>query len=143
MYGHDRVCDRRFALRTKSPGKAVGLSVVGAAAEADNGEEDPRWDAFVTAMVRLCPVQEGRSRFADKPALFVDGREIAHLEAPGVVDLRVTHSGWSRARADFSDDPAVVRDRSRRDWLELVLQSAADVDRLTSLLAIAVASNRH
>jgi len=33
---------------------------------------------------------ERRSRYADKPALFIGNREIAHSEAPGVIDLRIT-----------------------------------------------------
>lgn len=73
--------------------------------------------------------------------MILDGREIAHLEAPGVIDLRITHAGWSQARESFSDDSAVRREPSRRDWLELVLPSAADINRLTELLAVAIASN--
>jgi hypothetical protein len=77
----------------------------------------------------------------DKPALFTGNREIAHLEAPGVIDLRITRAGWSRARTDFGADPAVRRDPARRDWIELALRSPADLDRLGPLLAIAVAAN--
>jgi hypothetical protein len=104
---------------------------------------DACWEAFVAAMLPLGPVQERRSRYAAKPALFVDGREIAHLEAPGVIDLRITGSGWSQVRERFRTDPAVRRDPSRRDWLELVLGSAADIDRLTELLTVAVTANLH
>jgi Family of unknown function (DUF5519) len=94
-------------------------------------------------MLPLGPVQESRSRYADKPALVLDGREIAHLEAPGVVDLRITSAGWSQARDRYAGDPDVRRDPSRRDWLELVLRSAADVPRLSDLLTIAVDANLH
>jgi hypothetical protein len=102
---------------------------------------DPVWDAFVATMLAIGPLDERRSRYGDKPALFAERREIAHLEAPGVVDLRVTRAGWSRAEPAYGADPAVRRDPSRRDWIELRLTSPADVDRLRGLLAIAVEAN--
>jgi len=107
-----------------------------------DGEDDPRWDALVAAVLRVAAVQERRSRFADKPALWLDGREIAHLEAPGIIDLRITQAGWSAVKEDFRADPAVRRDSSRRDWLELHVRSAADVERLSPLLAAAITANR-
>jgi len=102
---------------------------------------DERWEAFVTAMCSAGPVRERRSRFGDKPALFAGSREIAHLEAPGVIDLRITHAGWAQVRDDFGQDAAVRHDRSRRDWIELRLQSVADLDRLGRLLAVAMTAN--
>jgi len=92
-------------------------------------------------MAAAGPAWERRSRFGDKPALFSGSREIAHLEAPGVIDLRITRAGWAQVRDDFGHDPAVRHDRSRRDWIELHLRSVADVDRLGRLLAVAVAAN--
>jgi hypothetical protein len=105
------------------------------------GADDPCWEAFVAAMLPLGPLEERRSRYADKPALFLDGREIAHLEAPGVIDLRITRPGWLQAQDNYREDPAVCRDSSRRDWLGLALRSAAEIDRLAPLLTIAVAAN--
>jgi hypothetical protein len=102
---------------------------------------DPRWDAFVVAMLAIGHATEGRSRYGDKPALFSGRREMAHCEAPGVIDLRITRTGWMRVRDEFGADPAVRHDPARRDWIELVLSSAADLERLGGLLAIAVAAN--
>jgi Family of unknown function (DUF5519) len=99
------------------------------------------WDAFADAMLATGHAREGRSRYADKPALFAGSREIAHLEADGSIDLRVTRAGWAQARVDFAADPAVRRDPARRDWIELRPRSAADLDRLVPLLAIAAAAN--
>jgi hypothetical protein len=73
--------------------------------------------------------------------LFTGLREIAHLEAPGVIDLRITSTGWSRVRERFGDDPCVRRDPTRRDWIELRLTSAADLDRIGDLLAAALTAN--
>jgi hypothetical protein len=60
-------------------------------------------------------------------ALWTDDREIAHLESHGVIDLRITRSGWSEVKADFGEDPAILRDPSRGDWLELHPLSAAEI----------------
>ena len=106
-----------------------------------DGQGDMLWEAFVVAMLAAGPALERRSRYGDKPALFTASREIAHLEAPGVIDLRITHAGWLEVKDRFAADPAVRRDRSRRDWIELRLDSPADLDRLNELLAAAMAAN--
>ncbi|MGO8960602.1 MAG: luciferase family protein [Streptosporangiaceae bacterium] len=95
---------------------------------------DVLWDQYVTMMLAVGRVQERTSRYSDKPALFTGRREIAHLEARDVIDLRITRAGWSRVSADLSNDPAVCRDPSRRDWIELHLQSVADLERIRTLL---------
>lgn len=102
---------------------------------------DVLWEAFVTAVLAAGSVVERRSRYGDKPALFTASREIAHMEAPGVIDLRITRAAWGQVKEQFGADPAVRRDPSRRDWIELHLSSAADVDRLSRLLAATVAAN--
>jgi hypothetical protein len=102
---------------------------------------DVLWEAFVVAMLATGPAVERRSRYGDKPALFTASREIARLEAPGVIDLRITRAGWLRVRDRFGADPAVRRDPSRRDWIELHLDAAADLDRLDGLLAATIAAN--
>jgi hypothetical protein len=107
----------------------------------NGGQGDVLWEAFVVAMLATGPAAERRSRYGDKPALFTASREIAHLEAPGVIDLRITGAGWSRVRDRFGADPAVRRDPSRRDWIELHLDSPADLDRLGGLLAAAMTAN--
>jgi hypothetical protein len=115
--------------------------VLASIASMDEGQGDLLWDAFVLLMLTAGAVQERDSRYGDKPALVAGSREIAHLEAPGVIDLRITRDGWSRVSADFGDDPAVRRDPRRRDWIELHLSSLADLDRLGPLLRTAMAAN--
>jgi len=102
---------------------------------------DALWEAFVVAMLATGPAVERRSRYGDKPASCAASREIAYLEAPGLIDLRITRAAWSRVKDRFGADPAVRRDPSRRDWIELHLDSAADLDRLDALLAAAMAAN--
>jgi len=110
-------------------------------ADVEQGAADGRWEAFVAAMLAAGHLTERRSRYGDKPALFTASREIAHLEAPGVIDLRITRGGWARVRDRFGDDAAVRRDPARRDWIELYLDSTTDVGRLGALLAAAVEAN--
>jgi len=50
-------------------------------------------------------------------------------------------AGKRQVKEDFSGDPAVRRDPSRRDWIELDVSSSADLDRLGGLLAAALAAN--
>ena len=104
-------------------------------------QSDVLWEAFIVAMLAIGPAVERHSRYGDKPALWTASREIAHLEAPGVIDVRITRAGWLRVKDRFGADPAVRSDRSRRDWIELRLNSAADLHRLGELLAAAVAAN--
>jgi hypothetical protein len=102
---------------------------------------DPGWDALVELCRELAPVEVRRSRFADKPAIFLGRREVAHWEAMGQVDLRVTAAGWRRHAAEFGSDPCVVHDPRRRDWLDLRLSGAADVMRLRPLFETALRAN--
>jgi hypothetical protein len=106
-------------------------------ADVSHDQDDLRWEAFVTAMLAAGPAVERRSRYGDKPALFAGGQEIAHQEASGVIDLRITRAGWARVREDFGRDAAVHHDPARRDWIELHLRSVADLDRLAMLVAVA------
>ena len=107
----------------------------------DGGECDPFWEAFVTAMLAVGSAHERQSRYGNKPALFIEGREVAHLEAPGIIDLRITRQGWAQIKSEYANHPAVHRDPSRRDWIELRTRSLADLDRLASLISTAVAAN--
>ncbi len=99
------------------------------------------WNAVVAALSPL-GCHEQRSRWGDKPALVLAGREIAHSETPGTVDLRITGSRWREVRADWSDDVRVAAPPGRRDWIELSLQSSDDVAEVASLLRAAVDANR-
>lgn len=106
-------------------------------------EEDPLWEAVVTVLHEAgTMVEERPSRYADKPAVYQDGREIAHLEAPGHIDLRITHGAWSQIRGDYAQDPAIASGPGRRDWIKLNLASAADVKRLRQLIETAASANR-
>jgi hypothetical protein len=46
-------------------------------------------------------------------------REIACLEEPSVIDLRIAQAEWSRVKDRISADPTVRREPSQRDWIDL------------------------
>jgi hypothetical protein len=107
----------------------------------DGSDYDPFWDAFVTAVLAAGSGHERQSRYGNKPALYIGSREVAHMEAPGIIDLRITRQGWAEIKGAYANHPAVHRDPSRRDWIELRLRSISDLDLLASLLRTAVAAN--
>jgi Family of unknown function (DUF5519) len=102
---------------------------------------DPVWLAVVELCEELGPVEHRPSRWADKPALFLGRREIAHAEAPGWIDLRITVKGWRAQASAFTGDPAVRHDPRRRDWVELIPSTAHDVQRLRPLFEQAITAN--
>jgi Family of unknown function (DUF5519) len=110
-------------------------------ARMDDGHAEPLWDAFVADMLSTGKAHELRSRYGDKPAVYIEGREVAHLEAPQIIDLRITRQGWSRLKAQYASDPAVYRDPSRKDWIELRPHTLKDLARLADLLATAISEN--
>lgn len=110
-------------------------------ARMDDGHADSLWDAFVAHMLATGKVHERRSRYGDKPAVYIEGREVAHLEAPRIIDLRITRQAWSRLKGEYGSDLVVYRDPSRRDWIELRPRSLQDLERLAGLLAAAIAEN--
>jgi hypothetical protein len=99
------------------------------------------WEAFVASLLNHAPVVERRSRYADKPALFLERREVAHLEAPGVIDLRLTRQGWVQLRDRLGGDARVHYDAKRRDWVELRLRTTQDITDLDTVLATAATLN--
>jgi hypothetical protein len=102
---------------------------------------DKTWSAVLDLCRELGPIAVQRSRFANKPALFVGRREFAHWDGPGLVDLRITAAGWRQHAGQFADDAAVQRDSTRRDWIDLQLTGVDDVERLRPLFETAIAAN--
>lgn len=104
-------------------------------------QTDASWSAVVELCRQLGPVAVRRSRYAEKPALFLGRREFAHWEGPGLIDLRISAAGWRKHADVFSTDPAVSHTSARRDWIELRLAGTADVGRLRPLFETAVVAN--
>lgn len=96
------------------------------------------WDVVVACMAGHPGVVEAPSQFADRAALWVDGREFAYLDGP-LLGLRL-----SRARERDAVAPAVRARLVRRpgsDWVHLPIDPLPEAG-LDELLAAAVAANR-
>ena len=100
-------------------------------------------DQLLDGLARLDGVSCAPSQFSDRPAYWVNGKEIAHLEGDGVsLDLRLTRAGISAQRARLKADPRVTLRRSGGDWLELRVASPEDVAFGLELCALAAAAHR-
>lgn len=104
-----------------------------------NHPADPVWDCVVDFMLPLGAVSERVSSYGDKPAVVAGRREIAHAEAPGVVDVRITRDGWRRVGPVYADDRR-VRTRGRSEWIELHL-AVDDIPAMGALLTEVVRAN--
>jgi len=93
------------------------------------------WEAFVASLLNHAPVVERRSRYADKPALFLERREVAHLEAPDVIDLRLTRPGWTQLRDRLGGDAQLLTIAARLGLTRSYSKAAANSDRLCRIQA--------
>lgn len=84
----------------------------------------------------------GDSTFGHGEALFVGKREIAHLDGPTTVDIRLTRAGIRERRDELREDPRVDLRRGQSDWLEFTVRTADDADAALALLTAAVEANR-
>jgi hypothetical protein len=75
----------------------------------------------VRAEIAALPgVLEDRSKFADKPAFWVNGKEIAHFDDDLVIDVRLTAPVIRSRRSELRERPEItLRRSSSADWLEV------------------------
>ncbi|MGH9074638.1 MAG: luciferase family protein, partial [Acidimicrobiales bacterium] len=75
----------------------------------------------------------GESMFSEGPALWVNGKEIAHWDADGVIDVRLTRAIIRQRREHLRTEPWVwLRRSSSSDWMEV----SVGVDRDDSALLV-------
>ena len=86
-------------------------------------------------------VVEQPSRYKDDLAYWVDGREIAHLEAEHVLDLRLTRAVISEHRAELKADSRIGL-RGSSDWLTVRVAGPEDAAFVSRLIEQAVRANR-
>ena len=88
-------------------------------------------------------VVEARSRFADRPAWWSDGREIAHFDQEGVVDIRLTAPVIRKRRAELAEHAEIAfRASTGADWLEVTVSDPASERLAVQLVRDAVEANR-
>src|SRR5688572_29516240 len=86
-------------------------------------------------------VVERHSRYKDDLAYWVDSREIAHLEAEDVLDLRLTRALIAEHRTLLKADQRIEL-RGRSDWLTVRVRGREDAPLVKQLVEWAVAANR-
>jgi hypothetical protein len=83
----------------------------------------------------------GESVFSDGQALWLGTREIAHFDADGVLDVRLTNAVIRDRRAEFEADDRISLRGARSDWLEFRITTEVDADDAFTVVAHAVAAN--
>jgi predicted DNA-binding protein (MmcQ/YjbR family) len=94
----------------------------------------------VVRKVRRIPgVVERESRFAPKPAWWIDGREFMHADG-AVLDIRLTKPEIRAHRELLRTDDRIELRAS--DWLTFEVRAASDVGDAVDLIQMAVDANR-
>jgi hypothetical protein len=83
----------------------------------------------------------GEGAFAPGPAIWVGKREVAHFDADGAVDVRLTKEVIRSRRSEFRRDDRVSLRANDSDWLEIKVDTACDLEFAVSLVKDAVAAN--
>jgi hypothetical protein len=99
-------------------------------------------DSLRDALCGIDGVVESDSAFTRDLAFWVNGKEIAHFEGPGAIDLRLTRPEISARRAQLRGDPRVELRRGSSDWLTVRFDSDADRELVVELFSIAAAAHR-
>jgi hypothetical protein len=79
--------------------------------------------------------------FGTEDAWWCNGKEIAHLDAPGVIDVRLTKALIREMRPALREDRRVVLRRAASDWIE-VRYGTADLSFVVDLVGQAAGVHR-
>jgi hypothetical protein len=81
-------------------------------------------------LIEQCAELEGvgaaEGAFAPGPAICVGKREVAHFDADGALDVRLTKQVIHSRRSELEADDRISLRASGSDWLELKLDTASD-----------------
>jgi hypothetical protein len=71
-------------------------------------------------IARIEGVVEAKSKFADRPAWWIEGKEIAHMDGDSVLDIRLTRQVIRARRDDLGTHPEITFRRSTSaEWIEI------------------------
>lgn len=94
-------------------------------------------------LVAIDGVVESPSMFSDRPALWVDGKEIAHRDADGSYDVRLTRRVIREMRDRLRADPRVhLRASSSADWIEVRVDDGDAEELVVELVRAAADAHR-
>lgn len=99
-------------------------------------------DQIMRQLCQIDGVIEGESVFKDGPALWVNGKEIAHFEGEHAIDLRLTRAEIRARRAELRADPRVSLRSASSDWITIEFAAPADEAFVRGLTETAAAAHR-
>jgi hypothetical protein len=80
---------------------------------------------------------EGESMFGHGTAFWVNGKEVAHFESNGVIEIRLTRPVIRERRPALKADDRVTLRPSGADWITVRFDSPDDLDFIVELAALA------
>lgn len=83
-------------------------------------------------------VEERKSKFADRSALFLTGREFFHLDGPGLADVRIGRRTIRSRIDDLRSDPNVELRTGASDWIQVRFASRKDAARVLEWAKVAL-----
>lgn len=88
-------------------------------------------------------VVESPSMFSDRPALWVNGKEIVHRDAGGSYDVRLTRQVIRQMRDQLRAEPCVhMRSSSSSDWIEVEVADGKGEELVVTLARAAADAHR-
>ncbi|MFQ5986976.1 MAG: luciferase family protein [Thermoplasmata archaeon] len=99
-------------------------------------------DQLDAKIAALRDVIRGTSRWSDRKAYSVAGREFAHLHGPDEVDIRLTARLQSRHKGRLRGDERVGLRQNRSEWITFTLRSTEDVRDALEWIRMARDANR-
>jgi hypothetical protein len=130
-----------YARRTSSPGARDDKG----AQHRPDGQTGPVADVAAPLRRRLEAVPGvavGESMFGHGTAYWVNGREIAHFEGDGDIEVRLTRPVIAERRRALKADDRVRLRPSGGDWITVRFDSTADVDFVVELVTVAEQAHR-
>ena len=98
--------------------------------------------AFMERCASIDGAALGEGAFSPGPAIWVGRREVAHFDADGPLDVRLTRGVIRERRSELRAEDRVSLRPSQSDWIEVSITTDADADHAFALVADAVAANR-
>ena len=97
---------------------------------------------LIEALRHIDGVERSASMFGSDDAFRCNGKEIAHLDGPGAVDVRLTRAVIKEMRPALRDDPRVTFRRGTSDWVEVRCTADDDVELAVALVERSAAAHR-
>jgi hypothetical protein len=99
--------------------------------------------SFPECLLAIEGVVQSPSTFSDRPALWVNGKEIVHRDASRIFDVRLTRAVIRQFRQHLREDRRVrLRPSSSADWVEVQVTTAEDDRFLKELVERAAQAHR-